>query len=162
VTHLDEGLGPGLAGRALGDDEDPDGLDRAVSRLGAPARSATEGGPGGLSGVEGVGLAAATALLSVRSIDLDDLDAHSAQVTSQAGPIRARALDADLGHVPEGLEPSQQRFVTGRGGLEALCSEQPAERIEGGGNMDEVSVDATSHPTRSFYDGHGHPFLSKV
>ena len=35
VAHLDERLGPGLAGRALGHDEDPDGLDGAVSGLGA-------------------------------------------------------------------------------------------------------------------------------
>ena len=31
VTHLDERLDPGLAGRPLGDDEDPDGLDGTVA-----------------------------------------------------------------------------------------------------------------------------------
>jgi hypothetical protein len=44
MAHLDQGLDPGLAGRALGDDEDPDRLDGTVPRLGAPARSTTEGG----------------------------------------------------------------------------------------------------------------------
>ena len=74
--------------------------------LGLPARPTAQGGPGGFDGVEGIGLAAATALLSVRSVDLDDLDAHPAQVAGQPGPIGARALDADLGHVAEGLEPA--------------------------------------------------------
>ena len=37
--------------------------------------------------------------------------------------------------------------------------QQPAERVERGGHMDvEVRIDTTGHPTRSFYDGHGHPF----
>ena len=57
VAHLDEGLDPGLAGRALGDDEDPDGLDGTVPGLGLALRPTTEGGPGGLDGVEGIGLA---------------------------------------------------------------------------------------------------------
>jgi hypothetical protein len=26
----------------------------------------------------------------------------------------------------------------------------------------EVRIDTSGHTTRSFYDGHGHPFLSKV
>ena len=155
VAHLDEGLGSCLAGRALGDDKDPDRLDCAVPGLRAAARSTAEGGPGGFDGVEGIGLAAATALLSIGSVDLDDLDAPSSQVASQAGPIRARALDADLGHVPEGLEPGQQRLVAGGVGLEALRAEQPPERVERGSHMDvEVGVDTTSHTTRGFYDGH--------
>jgi hypothetical protein len=53
VAHLDERVDPGLAGRTLGHHEDPDGLDRTVSRLGAPARPATESGPSGFEGVEG-------------------------------------------------------------------------------------------------------------
>ena len=64
-----------------------------------------------------------------------------------------------LGHVAEGSEPAEQRLVAGSVGLEALRAEQAAERVEGGSHMDvEVRVDATSHTTRSFYDGHGHPF----
>ena len=126
--------------------------------FGLPARSTAQGGPGRFDGVEGIGLAAATPFLSIRSVDLDDLDAPSSQVAGQAGPIRARALDADLGHVPEGLEPGQQRLVAGGVGLEALRAEQPPERVEGGSHMDvEVGVDTTGHTTRSFYDGHGHP-----
>jgi hypothetical protein len=40
-----------------------------------------------------------------------------------------------------------------------LRTEQPAERIQGGGDMNvELRIDTTSHTTRSFYDGHGHPF----
>ena len=57
VAHLDQGLAPGLAGRTLGDDEDPDGLDGTVPRLGLALRPTTQGGPGGFDGVEGIGLA---------------------------------------------------------------------------------------------------------
>ena len=76
-------------------------------------------------------------------------------MAGQSGSIRARPLDADLGHFPEGLEPSQQCLVAGGVGLKALRAEQPAERVEGGSHVDvEVRIDTTSHPTRSFYDGH--------
>ena len=90
VAHLDQGLAPGLAGRALGDDEDPDGLDRTVARLGLAPRPTTQGGPGGLDGVEGIGLAAATALLAIWSVDLEDFDANPAQVAGQARAIGPR------------------------------------------------------------------------
>jgi hypothetical protein len=83
VVHLDERLDPGLAGRALGDHEDTDGLDCAVSRLGAAGDSAAQCGPGGFNGVEGIGLAGPPALLSIRSIDFDDLDSHAAQMAGQ-------------------------------------------------------------------------------
>jgi hypothetical protein len=53
-----------------------------------------------------------------------------------------------------------QGLVAGRVSGEALCAEQPTERVERGGYVDvTVSVDTTGHTTRSFYDGHGHPFL---
>ena len=158
MAHLDQGLASGLAGRTLGDDEDPDGLDRTVARLGLALRPTAQGGPGGLDGVEGIGLAGPTTLLAIRSVDLEDLDANSAQVACQARAIRTGALDADLGDVAEGSEPAEQRLVAAGVGLKALRAKQPAEWVEGGSDMDvEVSIDATGHPTRSFYDGHGHP-----
>jgi hypothetical protein len=52
LAHLDEGLDPGLAARALCDNEDPDGLDGAVSRLGTAARSTTQSRSGDLDGIE--------------------------------------------------------------------------------------------------------------
>ena len=80
-------------------------------------------------------------------------------MAGQAGAIRTRALHADLGHVAERSEPAEQRFVARGVGLEAFGPEQPAERVEGRSDMDiEMGVDATGHTTRSFYDGHGHPF----
>ena len=163
MAHLDEGLNPGLAGRAFGHDEDPDGLDRAVSGLRFAARPTTEGGPGCFDRIEGIGLATAPALLTIGSVDLDDLDAHPAQVAGQSGPIGTGALDADLGDVAEALEPREQGLVAGRIGGEALGAEQSTQRVEGRSNMDvAMGVDTTGDPTRSFYDGHGHPFLSKV
>jgi hypothetical protein len=163
VAHLDEGLDAGLAGRALGHDEDPDGLDGAISGLGAARRSATESGSGCFNGVEGIGLAATPALLAIRPVDFDDLDAHPPQMACQSCPIRAGALDADLGDVAEALEPRQQGLVAGGVGREALGAEQPAKRVQRCGNMNvAMRIDTTGDPTRSFYDGHGHPFLSKV
>jgi hypothetical protein len=53
VAHLGDGLDPGLASGTLGDDKDPDGLDRTVLGLGRSAGPATDGGPGRLDGIEG-------------------------------------------------------------------------------------------------------------
>ena len=81
------------------------------------------------------------------------------QVAGQARAIGPRALHADLGDVAEGSEPAEQRLVARSIGLEALRAEQTSEWIESRCHMNvEVRVDATSHTTRSFYDGHGHPF----
>ena len=52
-------------------------------------------------------------VLAIRPVDLEDLDAHPAQVTGQARAIGPGALDADLGDVTEGLEPAQQCLVAG-------------------------------------------------
>ena len=86
VAHLDQRLDPGLAGRALGHDQDPDGFDGAVAGLGLAARPAAQGSAGRFDGIERIGLATAAPLLSVRSVDLDDVDTHSAQVTGQPRP----------------------------------------------------------------------------
>jgi hypothetical protein len=84
-------------------------------------------------------------------------------VAGQGGPIGAGALDADLGDVAEALEPAHKGFVAGRVGGEALCAEQPTQRVQRCSDMDvTMRVDTTGDPSRSFYDGHGHPFLSKV
>ena len=136
VAHLKERLDPGLSGRALGHDEDPDGLDGTVSGLGAASRSTAQCRPGRFDGVERIGLAAAALLLSVRSIDFDHLDARSAQVASQTRAIRAGALHTDLGDFSEGLEPFQQRPVASAIGGKALGPEQPSQRIEGRRHMD--------------------------
>ena len=127
-------------------------------RLGLALRPTTQGGPGSFDGIEGIGLAGAPAILAIRSVDLEDLDTCPAQVAGQARAVGPGALHADFGDVAEGSEPAEQRLVAGGVGLEALRAEQPAERIERSCYMDvEVCVDATSHTTRSFYDGHGHP-----
>ena len=163
MAHLDQRLDSGLAGRALGHDQDPDGFDGAVSGFGFPTRPAAQGSAGRFNRIERVGLTTAAPLFSVRSVDFDDFDTHPAQVTGQPGPIGTRAFDPNLDHVAERLEPCEQRFVTGRVGLESLGAEQPAQRVQGRSHMNvEVRVDTTGHTTPSFYDGHGHPFLSKV
>jgi hypothetical protein len=131
--------------------------------LGLPLARPLRRGPGCFDCVEGIGLAGTPALLAIWSIDLDDLDACPAQVAGQARAIRASPLDADLGDVAEGLEPAEQCLVAGRIGGEALGAEQPTEWIECCGHVNvAMGVDTTGDPARGFYDGHGHPFLSKV
>ena len=162
MAHLGQGLDPGLSGRALGDDEDPDCLDGAILGLRDALGPAAEGCSSCFDGIERVGLAAAPTLGPVGSVNLDYLEISSAQETGQAGPIGAGSLHPNLGDRPEALEPGEQRFVTSRIGPEALGAEQCSEGVEGGGHMNvEVGVDTTRHSTRSFYDGHGHPFLSQ-
>ncbi len=45
-------------------------------------------------------------LTAGKEADVDSI-METAQVAGQSRPVRARALDADLGHVAEGLEPGQ-------------------------------------------------------
>ena len=78
VTHLDDGLHPGLAGRALGHHQDPDGLDGTVLGLAGSKGPATDNGPGRFDSIEGVGLALTAPRLPVGSIDLDHLDTLAA------------------------------------------------------------------------------------
>jgi hypothetical protein len=159
MAHLDERGGAGHSGRALGHHECSDGLDCTVFGLGDGGGPSTEGGPSCLDGVERIGLAAATTLGPIRPVHLDDRDAGLAQEPRESRPIGARALHADLGDLPEALEPGQKRFVASRSGREGLASEQPSERIECSGNVDvEVGVDSAGHSAHRFYDGHGHPF----
>ena len=163
MAHLDQSLDPGLAGRALRHDENPDGLDGAVSGLGLAARPTTEGGPRCFDGIERVGLAAAATLLAIRSVDLYDVYAHPLEVTGQARSIGAGSFDADLGDAAEVLEPRHQGLVAGGIGGETLGAEQPTKRVQCGCDVDvAVRIDTTGNSTRSFYDGHGHPFLSKL
>ena len=148
VAHLDEGFDPGLTGRALGHDEDPDGLDRAVPRLGAAARPATREQPGRLRRRRGDRTChcCGASWRFGRSTSMTSTP-NPAQVASQSGPIGAGAFDADLGDVAKALEPTHQGLVAGRVGGEALRAEQPTERIEGCCNMDvAMGVDSTGDP----------------
>ncbi len=88
LAHLGERLDPGSSSGALGHDEDPDRLDRAVSALGLSLRSARQDGPGRLNGVEGIGLAAVPSGLAVLTIHFDDRDPCSSEVTGDAGAVR--------------------------------------------------------------------------
>ena len=56
-----------------------------------------------------------------------------------------------------------QGLVAGGIGGETLGAEQPTKRVQCGCDVDvAVRIDTTSNSTRSFYDGHGHPFSLKV
>ena len=96
LAHLGERLDPRSTGRALGDNEDADGLDGAVPALGCSMGPARERGPGGLDGVEGIGLAAVAPGLTVLAVYFDDVDPGSGEMAGDAGAIGPRPLDPHL------------------------------------------------------------------
>ena len=99
--------------------------------------------------------------LAVGAVDFDDLDASATQESGQSDAIRASALDADLVNLAELLEPGQQRLVAGGIGGEGLGADEATQWVECCSNVCvEVGVDTTCDANGSFYDGHGHPFLS--
>ena len=130
VAHLNDGLHPGLASRALGHHQHPDGLDGTIHCFAYSERSSADDGPGCFDGIEGVGLPVVASGLAVGAVDLDHLDATATQESGQSDAIRASALDADLVNLAEVLEPGQQRLVAGGISIERLGADQPAQRIE--------------------------------
>ncbi len=96
LAHLGEGLHPGLASRPFRHDEDPDGLDRTVPRLGATIGCSA----GCLDRVDRVGLTGATAILAVGPVDFDDFDAGSGQEPGQSGAIGTRASTPTFPTIP--------------------------------------------------------------
>jgi hypothetical protein len=147
VAHLDEGLDSGLASRTLGDHEHTDCLDRTALDLGCPVARPL--------------CAARAASTASRGSDLPlrrrfcrsgrSTSMRATQVASQSGSIGTRSFDADLGHVSKGLEPAEQRLVTGSISRKALRSEHATKRIKGGGDMNiAVGIDTTGDSTHSF------------
>ena len=160
MAHLDDGLDPRLSRRALGDDERADRLDGPVAGLRVALGLAGQRRACRLDRVEGVGLARVAACLAVRSVDLDDVDVLAAKEPREPRAIGARALDADLGDLAEPRSHVEERSIASCVGREGLGADEPAERVEGSGDVDvEVRVDAPGDAWRCFYDGHGHPFL---
>ena len=128
-------LGPLGAGAALGDHQRPDRLDRAVPALGRAAGPAGLGGPGGADRIQRVGLALPAAVLAVGAVHLHDPDTGRGDVPGQASAVAAGPFDPDQAHGAEPAQPAQQPGIAGRGGRELLDAEQPADRIERGGDM---------------------------
>ena len=160
LAHLGEGLHPGLASRPFGNHQDPDGLDRTISDLAWPW-APRQGSTSCLNGVDRIGLALATTVLAVVPIDLDHLDTGPGKKPGQSGSIGTRPFHTDPLNYPEAGQPGKQGRVALGGGIEGFGAEQSAHLIQGGGHVDlAMGVDAASNSTRSFYDGHGHPFLS--
>jgi hypothetical protein len=160
VAHLDDGLHSGLACRALGHYQNPDGLDGAVLGLARTRRSTADGGPCRFHCIEGVGLAVVAPGLSVLAVDLDHLDALAAEEPREPDAIGAGAFDSNLGDLAELLEPGQQRPVASRIGWERLGANESAQRVQRRSYVAiEVGVDTSGDAGTSFYDGHGHPFL---
>jgi hypothetical protein len=138
---------------------------RAVTS-GTMSSSSRSSGPRGADRIEGIGLALTAAVLPVGAIDLDDPDTSRGDITGQSGAVTAGPFDAGHGDGTEPAQPAQQAGIAGRGGGELPGAEQPADRIERGGDMRiRVSIHAagncraTGNRACFFYDGHCHPFL---
>ena len=115
-TGLVDGLGPLVAGAALGHHERPDRLHRPVAALRRPGRPAGLRGPRRADRVQRVRLAVAAAVLPVGPVDLDDPDPGCGQMPGQARAVAAGALNADQGDGPEPGQPAEQAGVPGCGG----------------------------------------------
>jgi hypothetical protein len=114
--------------------------------LGAPRAPAGLSGPRGADRIEGIGLALTAAVLPVGAIDLDDPDTSCGDITGQSGAVAAGPFDADQGNGTEPAQPAQQAGIAGRSGGELLNAEQPADRIERGGDMRiRVSIHAAGN-----------------
>jgi hypothetical protein len=80
-------------------------------------------------------------------------------VAGQAGAVAAGAFDPDQGDGPESAQPAQQAGVTGRADRELPDAEQPADRIERGGDVHvSVGVHAAGNGA-CLYNGHAISFL---
>jgi hypothetical protein len=81
----------------------------------------------------------------------------------QPGTVGAGPFDTDPVDQPERTEPQRQRVISRGCRRERLHTQQPADRIQRGRNMNiKVRVDTTDDGTRHFYDGHAIPFLFEV
>jgi hypothetical protein len=84
-------------------------------------------------------------------------------VPGQASTVTAGPLDADQAHRAESAQPAQQLGIPSRGHRELGDAEQPADRVERGGDVHVgVGVHAAGDGTclqACLYDGHCHPFL---
>ena len=161
VSHLGDGLHPGLSGGALGHDQDPDGLDGTVLRLAGAGGSATDGGPCGFDGIERVGLAVVSdGTACSAGSPRRSRSPRRRRDRAKPGAIGARPFDADFGHLAEALEPGQQGLVAGGIGREGLRADQATEWVECRSNVGvEMGVDTTRDPGWSFYDGHRCPYF---
>ena len=158
LAHLAERLDARPTSRALGHDEDADGLDRTVSALGPSMGPARLCRPGRLERVEGIGLAALTPGLAVLAVHFDDVNPGSGEEPGDAGPIGARPLHTDLADLPKGLEPAQQLGVAVGVSPKRLRAEQATDFVQDGGHVDlPMGVDATGDGAGGFYDGHAIP-----
>ena len=100
----------------------------------------------------------AAAVLPVGAVHLHDPDPGSCHVAGQASAVAAGALDPDQAHSPEPAQPAQQAGVTGRADRELPDAEQPADRIERGGDVHvSVGIHAAGNGA-SLYNGHCHLF----
>ena len=79
-------------------------------------------------------------------------------MAGQAGAVAAGALDPDQAHGPEPAQPAQQAGIASRGDGELPDAEQPADRVQCGGDVHvRVGIHAAGN-CASIYDGHCHLF----
>ena len=133
-------------GTAPGDHQRADRLHRAVAAFRRAAGPAGLRGPRRADGVERIGLARPAPVLPVGAVHLDHPDTGRGDVASQSGAVAASPLDPDQGDRPEPAQPVQQQGIAGRGRRELPDPEQPADRIQRGGDVGiSVGVDTAGN-----------------
>ena len=107
MADLVQTLDPHVATRPASDQQRPDRFHVAICGLRDPRRPTRQRSPRRFDGVDRVGLAGAAAQLAVGTIDLDHLHTTAAEMTSEAGTVRAGAFHANPGDRPERPRPNR-------------------------------------------------------
>src|SRR5215510_6066296 len=132
--------------------------------FGAPAARPDWAARAALTASSGPGLARPPPVLPVGTIHLHHPHPRRGDVPGQAGTVPAGPFDAGQAHRAEPAQPAQQLGISSRGGRELGDAEQPADRVERGGDVHVgVGVHATGDSAclhACLYDGHCHPFLN--
>jgi hypothetical protein len=132
VPYLVRRLSTSLYGPLSSHAQRPERLGSAVPRLWDSESLTRQHGPGGGLGVGGVGFPPAPPYLTVRTNDLDHLDAMGRQMPSEAGPVTAGALDADLAELAMALQPAQEGRISLLVGGEGLGAKHTPYLIDNG------------------------------
>ena len=158
IAELDDRADPCRTRRAFRDHQRPQRLGSTVAGLGDPFATTRQRTTRGFDRVDPIGLAALATLLAVRTIHLDHRHRGSGEVTGEAGPIGAGALDANTFNGPEPSHPRCQRPVSIGGRWERFDTEQTAVHVDDRSDVGvAVCVDPTHDQTRGIYDGHRPP-----
>jgi len=126
--------------------------------FGAPRARPDWAARAALTASSGPGLALPAPVLAVAAVHFHDPDTGGGDVAGQPGAVAAGALDPGQADGPEPAQPAQQPGVADRGGRELRDAEQPADRIERGGDVHVRAGVHAAGDSAGLYDGQCHLF----